>query len=224
MSPATQCQSQPFIANGAMSHMAFKTATLFAVIFFTTACMPLLIQEKRAERLYRDGQHLAEKGEKRRAFEKFSQSLALAQEAGFQAGVAHNYNEMAIIYTSEGAYVRARDILEKAVVIYKDLDMAPEVSKSLNNTALTFLREGDYAGAIHQYEELLAWDRETGNRLGMGVVLNNMGQVYDRHLGDHEMAQKKYAQALKILEETGNQNYMSIVKKNIAEGNNKRIK
>jgi len=196
--------------------MTVRSAILFTLILIQAACTPLLKQEKRAERLYRDGQNLAAEGNQAAALEKFSQSLALSQEAGFQAGVAHNHNEMAIIYTSGGDYTRARDALGKATAIYKELEMAPEVSKSLNNIALTHLREGDYLRAIDQYEELLAWDRETGNRLGMGVVLNNMGQVYDHYLGEPELAREKYAQALKIFKEIGNQEYMAIVKTNMA--------
>jgi tetratricopeptide (TPR) repeat protein len=179
-------------------------------------CAPHIIQEKRAERFYEKGQHLAAAGEQDKALSAFEKSLSLSKEAGFQAGVAHNYNEMGIIYTARGEYGRARDVLEKAAAIYKELAMAPEVSKSLNNLALTCLREGDYRGAIRMYEELLEWDTQTGNTLGMGIVLNNMGQVYDRYLGDTERAKEMYSRALAILSEIGNPKIISIVKKNLA--------
>jgi len=95
---------------------------------------------------------------------KFEKSLSLAREAGFKAGMAHNLNEMAIIHTARGEYAEARELLAEAVEIYKEFNMEPEVSKSLNNVAVTYVKERDFKEAVSRYEELLTWDGKTDNR------------------------------------------------------------
>lgn len=106
---------------------------LSVAIFLLSSCAPRFLQIRRAELLYKEGQILLSKGKGEEAMLKFEKSLSLAREAGFKAGMAHNLNEMAIIHTARGEYAEARELLAKAVEIYKEFNMEPEVSKSLNN-------------------------------------------------------------------------------------------
>jgi tetratricopeptide (TPR) repeat protein len=189
--------------------------SFFGAIFLVTSCMPRFIQIRRAELLYKEGQALLSEGKEEEAMLKFEKSLSLARNAGFKAGVAHNFNEMAIIHTSRGAYGKARALLTKAVDIYKEAHMQPEVSKSLNNIALTYVRERDFKKAIDQYEELLTWDRKTDNLLGEGITLYNMGLIYAHYLGEREEARRRYAEALKIFKKLGNKKYIRAVEKHM---------
>ncbi len=184
-------------------------------LFLITSCSRRFVQTRQAELLYKEGQILLSRGKDVKAILKFKKSLSLAREAGFKAGVAHNLNEMAIIYTSGGECARARGLLAEAVEIYKDLNMEPEVSKSLNNVALTYVRARDFKEAINQYDDLLEWDRKTSNDLGVGITLNNMGLIYDHHLGNREEAQRRYSEALSIFEKLGNERYIRSVERNM---------
>jgi tetratricopeptide (TPR) repeat protein len=187
--------------------------SLFMMTLLINSCMPRFIQIRRAELLYKKGQTLLSKGKEEEAMLKFEKSLALSKKAGFKAGVAHNSNEMAIIYTARGAYGKARKLLTEAVDIYKEAHMEPEVSKALNNIALTYVRARDFKEAIHQYEALLMWDREKGNHLGEGITLYNMGLIYTQYLGEREEARRRYAEALKIFKKLGNEKYIKVVEK-----------
>jgi len=194
----------------------FKLVTLlFVSLLLVTSCSLRSFQIRRAELLYKKGQILLSKGKGEEAMLKFQKSLSLAREAGFKPGVAHNLNEMAIIHTSRGKYAMARELLSEAIEIYKEVNMEPEVSKSLNNIALTYLRERDFEGALNRYEALLKWDRKTDNQLGVAITLNNMGLIYDHHLEQHEEAQRRYSQALKIFEKLGDEKYIQSVKRNM---------
>ena len=93
--------------------------------------------------------------------------------------------------------------------------MEPGVSKPLNNIALTYLRGHDFEEALNLYEVLLKWDRKTDNQFGVAITLNNMGLIYDHHLGSHEEAQRQYSQALKIFKKLGNEKYIKSVKRNM---------
>ena len=190
---------------------------LSVAIFLMTSCAPRFMQIRRAELLYKKGQVYLCEGKQAKAIAKFEESLFLAMKAGFKAGVAHNLNEIAIIHTSSGEYVKARDALARAIEIYGAANMKPEVSKSLNNIAITYVREQDFKEALNRYEELLKWDRKTNNDLGMAITLNNMGMIYEHQLGKRKEAQKRYSEALKIFKQLENERYIKAVEKNMQQ-------
>lgn|GEM_PF-1259667 len=191
-----------------------KVVILIALII-SISCSPGFVQTRRAKHLYKEGQILLSQGKREEATVRFEKSLSLARAAGFPVGVAHNLNEMAIIHTSKGRYKKARKLLFEAVNIYKEAGMDPEVSKSLNNIALTYVREYDLTKAVNRYEELLKWDRETNNLLGTAITLYNMGLLYDHYLGKYEEAQRSYLEALKIFTRLEDKRYIQTVDKKI---------
>jgi len=147
----------------------------------------------------------------------FNKSIAMARGAGYMAGVAHNLNELAIIHTNRGEYEKAREMLIEMIQIYKDLDMKPEVSKSISNMAVTYVREKKFQEAFKWFDELLEWDKETGNELGMGITLYNMALIYHQHLGMDEKATECLAKAMKIFKETGNEEYIQKIQRNMGK-------
>jgi tetratricopeptide (TPR) repeat protein len=184
-------------------------------ILLTTACSSNFIHTRRAKILYQQGQDFLFQGEKDKAAIKFEESFIWAQKAEFKPGIAHNLNEMAIIHTSKGEFGTAIEKLLRAVEIYKELGMQPEVSKALSNLAITYVKSGEFAKAIVQYEKLLEWDKKIENHLGMGITLNNMGLIYENHLGNPAKAQKTYLRALKIFKDSGSEQYIQAVEKNM---------
>ena len=187
----------------------------FFVWILILSCTSKPFLQRQAERFYYQGQTLLSQGKTDEAYEKFDQSYELSEKAGDQTGMAHNLNEKAIIYTAKGQYDNARETLQEGIDIYKALGMNPEVSKALNNLALTYLREKRFQEAIQQYEVLLEWDRETGNRLGEAIVLNQMGWIYASFLKDPKKAYALYADARDIFKELGKSEHIHVVEKNI---------
>ena len=74
---------------------------------------------KRAEVYYLQGQSLVNRGDTERAIKKFEKSMALSEKTGFDAGIAHNLNELAIIHTNRGEFDKARAKLNEALKIYR---------------------------------------------------------------------------------------------------------
>jgi tetratricopeptide (TPR) repeat protein len=151
---------------------------------------------KRAERLYRQGQFYLAKGDYEKAVKKFGESKSLSEMVGFKAGIANNLNEMGVILTHKREFAQARDLFSQTLTMYKDLEMASEVSKTLNNIALTYEGERNFRKAIQAYEELYEWDNATDNYIGMGLTLSHIGYIYKRHLKDEETAFDTFRESL----------------------------
>ncbi len=180
---------------------------LLSLMVIVTACAGDYAR-KRAKHYYMQGQNLVNRGDTDRAIKKFEKSMDLSEKTGFDAGIAHNLNELAIIHTERGEFETARSELARALEIYRARNMIPEVSKTLNNKVQTYTREGRFEDAILHYETLVAWDERTGNQLGMAISLYNMALIYDRHLGDRAKALDAYNRSVKIFKKTGNEKYL----------------
>ena len=187
--------------------MKMKISSVVTTLFYILVCYgcaPAYFKKDRAERLYRTGQQFVSEGKTTEAVDKFRQSLALSTEINYQPGIAHNYNELAILYTAKGRCQEARSFLLKAKTIYLQLEMKEEVSKSMNNIVQTFIKEKDYQAAVAQYEELLEWDATIGNQMGMCITRYNIGHVYENYLLNHEKAKENYVLALDLYEKIDN--------------------
>ena len=196
---------------------------LSATFFFMPSCVPRWVQEKRAKFIYEEGQVLLSNGDIDKAMGKFTESRRLAESAGFKAGVAHNLNEMAVVYTLKGQHMASREALSEALEIYRGLNMAPEISKVIDNIAKSYISVQDFGGAIKQYEILLEWDRQTQNRLGEAITLRNMGHIYRHYLSGHEKAYGLYSESLRVFKELGQEGRARSVEKDM-EGVLKHLK
>ncbi len=186
---------------------------LLLSVFLITSCSVRSVQIKRAEQRYKKGQMLMAKGNEEKAIVNFNKSIKIARAAEYKEGVAHNLNELAIIHTSRGEYVEARELLTEMIKVYKDLNSEPEVSKTMNNMAMTYVKEKKFQEAFNWFNELMEWDKKTDNELGVGVTLYNIALIYHQHLGNEEKAKECFFKALKIFKETGNEKYIERIKK-----------
>ncbi|RLB25542.1 MAG: hypothetical protein DRG71_03840 [Deltaproteobacteria bacterium] len=179
-------------------YFAYPQLLLLLLAMVLSACGAHEYRLRRAKLLYHQGQLLQTQGKIEEATKKFEASLALSRREGFRPGIAHNLNELAIIKVSKGEYVKARQLLEEALGIYKSLRMSAEVSKVMNNLAITYLEQGDPKGALTAYNELLQWDKATGNILGQLIVLYNMGEIYEEYLNQPCQAKPHFEAAFHL--------------------------
>lgn len=183
------------------------------LILLLAGCVSTSGKMRWAEQLYKNGQYLAAKGKEEAAVKKFQKSLKLSREIDFSPGIAHNLNELAIYFTARKNYPEARAMLTEAISLYRQEEMKPEVSKAMNNLAITYLREGRIDKTLEQYNELLDWDRQTGNLLGEAITLYNMGSIYERFIGNKKKAYERYGVALEYFKELGNEEYVTTVER-----------
>ncbi len=168
------------------------------ILSLLAGCSLKKLNNRRAMLLYYDGIQLASKGELDQALEKFNKSIAVSQKNKFTIGIAHNYNEIGNIYTYKKKFSIARDYFNQALIIYKENNMATEVSKSFDNMAKTYLRQGDFNNTLNQYEKLAAWDIKTDNMLGAGLTKYNMALLCEKYIKDYDKAKNFYGEALEI--------------------------
>lgn len=197
-----RCTARPGINRSMAVILAFSLITILL-----TACAGDYAR-KRAETYYLQGQALVNRGETDRAIKKFEKSIYLSEKTGFEAGVAHNLNELAIIHTNRDQFETARAELTQALEIYRSLEMNPEISKTMNNIIQSYRKEGRFEDAIEHYKQLIVWDEKTDNRLGMAFSLWNMALIYEHYLGDHEKARTARNWSLEIFQEPGNEEYL----------------
>ncbi len=169
------------------------------------ACAHTPHESSPARTLYQEGQSLLTQGRPVEALDRFRASLDLSREIGDRQGVAHNLNEIGILHTQRRELDAARDCFVEAELIYRGLDMSPEVSKSLNNRAMTYVLDRDFDAALGVYEELLEWDAATGNDLGRAITCTNLGHLYEVHLQQTGKALAAYERALALLTELGDE-------------------
>ncbi len=182
----------------------YQKLILFTLIFFTGllffnfGCSSKKINNKKAMFLYQDGMQLSSKGDFDKAIAKFNKSIKICEKNGFISGTAHNYNEIGNIYTYKKQFDIARVYFQKALTIYRDNNMATEVSKSFDNIAKTYLRQGNYRQSLKEYEKLAAWDMKSNNLLGAGITKFNMALLCEKYIKDYKKAKQLFGESLNI--------------------------
>ena len=136
------------------------------------------------------------------AFKKRDRDFDWGADLGFQHQLYNWYG------LPEGRFDDARVKLDRALEIYRAEGMNTEVSKTLNNFAQIYHKEGRFEDAIEYYKKLIVWDEKTDNRLGMAFSLWNMALIYEHYLGDHEKARTARSWSLEIFQEPGNEKYL----------------
>ena len=146
---------------------------------------------------------------------RFTESLALCRASNDREGKAHNLNEIGILLTQQGRTARARASFREALHIYRSLGKAAGVSKTLNNLAATHVLDKDRTGAVRVYRELLAWDEETGNRLGAAVTHVNLGAMYEMEPCRCDLAALEYGKGLDLLSALGDRRRAADVRRRL---------
>lgn len=196
--------------------------SLLCLLVLIMACAHTSRHTTPAQTLYHEGQALLSEGRPEAARAKFTASLALSGKQNDTKGTAHNLNEIGILHTQAKKFEEARACFQEAEALYRQLSMDAEVSKCLNNRALTFVLEKDYTQALATYEELIAWDETTGNRLGRAITYTNLGTVHETRLNAPEAALEAYEQAFDLLNVLGDATRSEAVRERLERLQNPR--
>ncbi|ASC73485.1 tetratricopeptide repeat domain protein [Halomicronema hongdechloris C2206] len=96
----------------------------------------------------------------------------------------------------------ARESLEQALVIYRDLEDRKREGQMLGSLGIIHSNLGQYRQAISYYEQQLLVTREIGDRVGESDALGTLSNVYQT-LGDDQQAINLLEQALSVAREIG---------------------
>ncbi len=104
-----------------------------------------------------------------------------------------------------GQFERARDCLEPALELHRELDDPEGRVETLNSLGIVAVKQTDFEAAREYFERGSELYRELGNPIGEAKTLGNLG-VVERKLGNYGAAQDSHRQALDIFREHGDKN------------------
>ncbi len=136
------------------------------------------------------------------------------QEVGDLAGEAQAWMEIGAVAWAMGESEHAPEAFREALTRWRALGDRDAQARTLNYLGLTAARQVPRE-ALVPYTEALALFRATGNQRQQGVVLNNLGGVYDL-LGEPEQAREHFQQALELHRAQGDREQEAAVWNNLA--------
>ena len=98
------------------------------------------------------------------------------------------------IIRKQGDYSAARSVLEKSLILRRQLGNKRDEAQALNNLGVVAYHQGDFAYARACYEECLALKREAGDKRGIAITLNNIAELLKE--------QTEYSQAISMFKES----------------------
>ena len=119
------------------------------------------------------------------------------------ADTATSYNNIGLVYNSQGDYAKALEYILKAFEIREKVlgKEHPDTAESYNNIGAVYDSQGDYAKALEYYFKALEIREKVLGKEhpDTATSYNNIGLVYDNQ-GDYAKALKYYSKDMEICE------------------------
>lgn len=134
------------------------------------------------------------------------QGVALAEEIGWEKGLADNYSSLGINYClGKSDFPKAIEYFEKALKVFEKIGPRKNVASTLGYIGFIYRNQSEYAKALDYYQRSLVIFEKLDNKDGVAANLGNIGMIYELK-EDYTLALKYYRKALVINEETGSKN------------------
>ncbi len=143
------------------------------------------------------------------------QALQLAQNIGWQEGIANAHHSIGGRLKDKGDYASALTHYYKALAIWNRLDDQRAKNTTLANLGNVYLDQGNYSKALESYFKSLKFKRKLNDQRGIAITLGNIGVVYKKK-AQYSKALEYYYKALDTSKELGAKRLMSIWLNNIA--------
>ena len=128
------------------------------------------------------------------------QGLALAQNLSFKKGIAAAYNNMGIIYETQGNYPLALQNHFASLKIREAINDKNGIAVSYNNIGSVYQKQDNFQEALKNYLASLKIKEANNDQQGIAYSYNNIGLIYDSQ-GNYPLALQNYVAALKIVEQ-----------------------
>ncbi|MEM7800183.1 MAG: tetratricopeptide repeat protein [Chloroflexota bacterium] len=134
--------------------------------------------------------------------EHFQHAERLWQELGILRKVANTRNSLGVVAYRRNEMKQAREFIEGALQIYKQIDDKDYQVVTLNNLGLVCVDFKEFDLGIKYFEEMLAISQETNHRAQEGSGWLNLGEVY-MYMKQFDLAESNLRKALKIFQVFG---------------------
>lgn len=143
------------------------------------------------------------------------QGVALAEEIGWEKGLADNYSSLGINYGfGKSDFPKAIEYFEKALKIFEKIGPKINVGSTLGYIGFNYRNQSEYAKALEYYQRSLVIFEKLDNKDGVAANLGNIGMIYELKK-DYTRALQYYRKALVIKEETGSKDGQAALLSNI---------
>ena len=174
------------------------------ISLFLILTIPLLSQDKQAEKILNTADSLLESGNYTKAEEKFREYLSLpagVKEDDINIEASCNENVGLCLYKQE-RFSDAIESFQATLDLYKEIGDLESVANTLNNIGLNYKMIGNYDKAIEYYEQTVSIDEELGKGNEIAKTLNNIGMVY-RTWGKYDKAIEYFERSLSLRNNLG---------------------
>ncbi len=120
--------------------------------------------------------------------------------ASSEMAKAHSLYVGAALSQSQADLVEAKTMLEECLVLRRRLGVAAEIAMTISTLALVTWLSGDSRMALEQEQEALLLFQTCGHKVGEGVVLLQIGEIY-AHMADDGQSEEYILRALSIAKE-----------------------
>lgn len=140
------------------------------------------------------------------ALASFGHALAIANEQKADDVAGRVINNMALVYYDQGNIALAHEYLTRALALKMPFDDgkggSQDIARTLINLGNLFEEQGDYAQAIHHYEQSEALLDRSGGGPSLASAYSNTGHAY-MSIGQDDRAREYYLRAMPIAIATG---------------------
>jgi len=162
------------------------------------------------------GTLLRERGETEAAYRCYTNSLAKASRAHYDAGQAHAFNCLAIVAQRRGDHKETDRLYRKAAVMAEKIGEQRLLGMIEQNRGVLANMRGDFAAAGAAYANSLHAFEDAGDLEAVSWVLNNIGMLHTK-LRDFGEALECLQRGLAIAVKRGDAIVESIITLNLAE-------
>ncbi len=124
-------------------------------------------------------------------------ALIMADEYGYEKGIAQSYNDLGILLIDEANYVQAIQYFEYALKIREKLHDSAGMAALFNKMGIVYQKQGKLGEALSKQLLALAIYESTNNRAYQAICLNNIAIIH-QNLGDLERSLDYHQQALNL--------------------------
>ena len=148
-------------------------------------------------------------GDRKKAVELFSQSLAIRKQVNDRPGTIVALNNLAIVHQNIGDPRKALEFLTQIRDLLKDLGDRAKEASFLNNICVVYENIAEYARAIEFCNQALSIRRVLDDELGSATVLNSLGNAYG-DMGEYERALDLYNQSQALYAKFGSESGQAV--------------
>jgi CHAT domain-containing protein/tetratricopeptide (TPR) repeat protein len=153
-----------------------------------------------------------EAGKYDQAITFFQRSLDLFQRLEDARGVSASLTNLGLAHRAIGQDKKALEYYNRALDLADEAD--PQLSTLLGNTASLAISLGQFDLAIEYFNHCLELDRARGDRKGVAMTLDGLGQAYGR-MRQFDRSLQYFTQSLEVIQPTGDLRAMARTMNNI---------